>query len=179
MKKNLFCFLAILASVFLSACAGVGNAKMILLTMPNGENATIVAHKQSAPDWMLDRDKLRLNFIVKGGVSESQLEAIASAEHACRIYTKTVRPSNLVAVFSEGILYAAAGYIGVGYGARAFVGTVPHQYAVYGAWATGMAGAANGIITLGGQTYTFENCGREVLDLFPGYEVRVLQKSPY
>jgi hypothetical protein len=178
--KNVILKIAILAmAVFLGACASSGDAKRISLTMPNGESATIVAHNQSVPDWMLNRDKLKLNFIVKGGVSDSQLGAIASTERACRIYTKTVRPSNLVAVFSQGILYAAAGYIGVGYGARAFVGTVPHQYAVYGAWATGMAGAANGVITLGGQTYTFENCGREILDLFPGYDVRVLQKSPY
>jgi len=178
--KNVIYKIAILAmTVFLGACASAGDAKRISLTMPNGESVTVVAHNQSVPDWMLNRDRMKLNFIVKGNVSESQLLAVASTEKACRIYTKTVRPSNLVAVLSETVLYAAAGYIGVGYGAKAFVGTVPHQYAVYGAWATGMAGTANGIITLAGQTYTFENCGREILDLFPGYDVRVLQKSPY
>jgi hypothetical protein len=85
----------------------------------------------------------------------------------------------LVAVLSQGVLYAAAGYVGVGIGAHAFTGANATQYAKYGAAATGFAGAANGMVTMGGQTYTFENCGREVLALFPNYEVRVLNKSPY
>ena len=179
MKSKSRWLAAILVSLALGACASVGPARGIPVTMPDGEKATIVAHNQSVPDWMLNRNKLALNYIVKGNVGDEQLAAVAATEKACRIYTKTVRPSNLVAVLSGTVLYATAGYIGVGVGARALVGTVPHQYAVYGAWATGMAGTANGIVTLGGQTYTFENCGREVLALFPGYRVQIIQKSPY
>ena len=179
MKSKSQWLAAILVSLTLGACASVGPARGISVTMPDGEKATIVAHNQSVPDWMLNRNKLALNYIVKGNVGDEQLAAVAATEKACRIYTKTVRPSNLVAVMSSGVLYAAAGYIGVGVGSKAFVGTVPHQYARYGAWATGIAGTANGIITLGGQTYTFENCGREILGLFPGYKVQVIQKSPY
>ncbi len=175
MKKKLQCFVAILASVvLLGACATQGERKEILVTVGK-EKATIVAHKQSLPDWMLDRDTLTLNYIVKGNVSKKQLAAIAETERACRIYTDTVRPSNLVAVLSHGALYATAGYIGVGVGSQVFAGAIQSQYAEYGAWATGIVGMANGIITLGGQVYTFENCGREVLALFPGYEkVRIL-----
>jgi len=178
MKTNLK-WIAILASIVLTACAGPGAKTNILVTMPNGEKATIIAHKQSVPDWMLDRDKLAFNYMVKSEISEKQLAAVAEAERACRIYTNTVRPSNLVGVVSSGVLYAAAGFVGVGIGSQALTGAVQSQYATYGAWASGVSGAANGTVTLGGQTYTFENCGREVLALFPGYEVRVLQKSPY
>lgn len=177
--KRMFGLLAILASVLLSACASVGPATKISVTMPDGESATIVAHSQSVPDWLLKRDSLALNYVVKGEVSEKQLAAVAETERACRIYTDTVRPSNLVAVLSHGVLYAIAGYIGVGIGSQAITGTVRSEYAEYGAWASGAAGLANGVVTLGGQTYTFENCGREVLGLFPGYNVRVLHKSPY
>ena len=179
MKSKPQCFVAILASVILlGACATQGERKEILVTVGK-EKATIVAHEQSVPDWMLDRDTLALNYVVRGAVSEKQLKAVAEIERACRIYTDTVRPSNLVAVLSHGALYATAGYVGLGVGSRVFTGAVQSQYAEYGFWATGIVGTANGIITLGGQTYTFENCGREVLALFPGYEkVRILGKSP-
>jgi len=180
MKKNSSLILvAILATALLSSCAGPGAIKKIPVTMPGGQKATIIAHNQSVPDWMLSKKKLALNYMVRGDVSPVQLAAVAESERACRIYTDTVRPDNLVAVFSSGVLYAGAGYLGVGLGSHAFSGAVHAQYARYGAWATGVAGTANGVITLGGQTYTFENCGREIFDLFPEEEIRVLQKSPY
>ena len=171
--------LAVLAMLVSAACATVGQAVKIPLTMPGGEKATIVAHPQSTPDWMLAQDGLKVNFLVKGEVSAKQFAAVAEAERACRVYAGTVRPSNLVAVLSSGVLYAVAGFIGVGIGAKAFSYVAASQYAEYGAWASGLGGTANGIVTLGGQTYTFENCGRGVMGLFPGYEVKVLQKSPY
>lgn len=118
--------------------------------------------------------------MVKGDVSDDQLAAVAVAEDACRIYTKTVRPNTLVAVASSGVLYAAAGYLGVGLGAKVgFAGAKFSEYGKYGGLANGASGVANGIISGGGKTYTFENCGREIFGMFPGYEVQVLQKSPY
>lgn len=171
---------AALAAVIATGCAGPGSAVRIPLTMPDGEKATIVAHNQSVPDWMLAKAKLALNFIVKGEeVSGRQLMAVAEAERGCRIYTGTVRPSNLVAVLSNGVLYGAAGFVGVGVGSYAFTGVSSTAYAEYGAAASGAGGIANGLVTLGGQTYTFENCGREIFGIFPGYEVHILQKSPY
>lgn len=178
LKRSRTAILAV-ATLFFGACASPGGMIKEPITMPNGEKATIVAHSQSVPDWMLDKDKLALNYIVRGEVSEKQLAAVAETERACRIYTGTVRPNNLVAVLSSGGLYALAGYVGVGVGSRAFTGAVQSQYAKYGAWASGTAGIANGMITVGGQTYTFENCGREILGMFPAYDVKVLQKSPY
>mgnify|MGYP001581120488 FL=1 len=171
--------LALVAMLMFTACVGPGERVIIPLTMPDGERATIVAHDQSFPDWMLDQRKLAINYIVKGDVSRKQLAAVAATEKACRLYTGTVRPNNLVAVLSSGVLYAAAGALGGGLGSMAITGAIASEYAQYSASALGTAGLANGIITLGGQTYTFENCGREVLYLFPSYKVRVLQKSPY
>lgn len=181
LMKNRFLLygLAVFAALFLGGCATQGDPVRISIAMPGGERATMVAHPQSVPDWMLARDGLKLNYLVKTDVSERQLKAVAEVERACRIYTGTVRPSNLALVLSHGILYAAAGFVGVGIGANAFDFVKPSQYAEYGAWASGLGGTANGIVTLGGQTYTFENCGREVMGLFPGYEVRVILKSPY
>jgi len=170
---------AVAALIFLSGCAA-GMVKTIPMSMPDGSRATIVAHNQQAPDWMLARGKLALNYIVRGNVSSEQLAAVAEAERACRIYTKTVRPNDLVLVLSSGILYAAAGFVGAGAGSQAFVGASFVEYGAYGAGASGIAGLANGIITLGGKTYTFENCGREALgSIFPQYQIKVLQKSPY
>lgn len=172
-------WIAILA-MFLGACASQGDAVRIGVSMPKGEKATIVAHNQSVPDWMLDGKKLRINYVVKGNLTSQQMAAVAEAERACRIYTGTVRPSNLVAVVSSGTLYALAGGLGLGLGSQAFAGAVASEYAKYGAAASGLSGAANGLVTLGGQTYTFENCGRTLLvELFADYGVKVLQKSPY
>ena len=85
----------------------------------------------------------------------------------------------MVAVISSGALYAGAGFTGVGAGSQAFDGASFLEYGQYGAAATGVAGLANGVISLAGKTYTFENCGREVLAMFPNYKVNVIQKSPY
>ncbi len=180
---SLIAILASVASVILlDGCATQGDLVKIPITMPNGEKGTIGAYNQRVPDYWLDRDKLKANFLVKGDILPKQLAAVSEAERACRIYTKTVRPSNLVAVASSGGIYLLAGATGLYWGTAAFTGATQvyrNQSAEYGGWASGTGGAANGLITLGGQTYTFENCTREVLALFPGYEVKILQKSPY
>jgi hypothetical protein len=189
MKKNalMICFIA--TAMMLATPATICAQKtpkadrhaptLISLTMPGGEKATIVAHNQNVPDWMLRRKNLQLNFVVKGGVTEKQLAAVAETERACRIYTKTVRPNDLVAVLSGTVLYAGAGFVGVGSGSKIFAGAKLLEYGPYGAAADGLGGLANGVISLEGKTYTFENCGREVLALFPNYGVHVIQKSPY
>ncbi len=166
---------AVLAVLLIAGCATQGDAVRIGITMPDGERATIVAHNQSVPNWMLARESLALNFIVKGDVSAKQLAAVAETERACRIYTGTVRPNQLVAVLSSGVLYAIAGGIGVGLASQAYPRAVMSEYARYGATTGGFAGMANGVVNLGGQTYTFENCGAGVLSLFPGYDVRVIR----
>ena len=175
MKAKVLYFLIV---AVLAGC-GAGTMVKIPVTMPGGETATIVAHNQIAPDWMLRRGALALNYVVKGDVSQKQLAAVAAVEGSCRVYTGTVRPNTLVAVFSQGILYGAAGYVGLGLGSMVFPGTIAREYALYGASATGVAGLANGLVSTAGETYTFENCGSQVMALFPGYDVRVLQKSPY
>ena len=179
--RGLLVGFAVILVAILAGCASMGPRVEIPVNMPGpeGGKATIVAHNQQVPDWMLAKDKLQLNYIVKGDVTAEQLAAVGEAECACRIYTGTVRPNNLVAVLSSGVLYGAAGFAGLGAGAQVFPGASFVTYGPYGAAANGLAGVANGIISLGGKTYTFENCGKEIFDLFPGYNVKVLQKSPY
>jgi len=163
-----------------SGCAGPGALKRIPLTDENGQPATLVAHNQIFPDWMVDGDQLAINYLVSGSVGSKQLAAIAEAERGCRVYTHTVRPNELVAVLSHGTLYAIAGAIGVGLGAEVFAGAQWREYAQYGAFVSGFAGAANGIVTTSGKTYTFENCAERVITkLFPNAGVTVIQKSPY
>lgn len=181
--KKIQRWIAILASMTLGACAGPGALTKISLTDENGQPATLIAHNQMVPDWMLDRDQLALNYLVKGDVGEKQLAAIAESERACKIFTKTVRPNNLVAVVSSGAIYTLAGGIGLYFGSAAFTGAThlyQRQSAEYGAYASGTGGTANGLITLGGQTYTFENCGTQVITkLFPSAGVTIIQKAPY
>lgn len=181
--KNALRWIAILASITMIGCASQGPTVKRTETFPDGEKITIVAHKQNVPDYWLDRDKLKLNYFVRGEeVSERQLEAIAKAENLCRFFNGEVRPSNLVAVLSSGVIYAIAGATGLYWGSAAFTGATQmyrNQSAEYGAYASGASGAANGLITLGGQTYTFENCGREILADMPNYKVKVLGRSPY
>ena len=174
--------LVALATVLgLAGCFGPGELTRIPLEMPDGTKATILTHNQMAPEWLLARDKMKLNVIVRGEVSAEQLEALSRTEQACRIYTKMSRPNDLVIVLSSGVLYSLAGFVGVGAGSQALQGAPSFvAYGGYGAAATGVAGLANGVITLGGKTYTFENCGREALEsVFPQYRIHVLQKSPY
>jgi hypothetical protein len=168
--------------VMLAGCCGPGELTKIAVNMPgeHGGKATIVAHNQWAPDYLLDRKKLAFNYMVKGDVSEEQSAAIDKGERGCRIYAGTVRPSNFVTVLSDAGLLALLSGGGVALGARAFSPAVhTNQYGAYGAGAGGGAGTASGIMSLGGQTYTFENCGSNLFALFPGYEIRILQKSPY
>lgn len=179
MKKNLYAGLAVLAALLLVGCVSVGERVTIPIVAPDGERLTIYAHQQSVPDWMLARDSLKLNFMVKGEVSEKQLQLISTVEKSCKLFTDTVRPNEAVAIFANGALYAVAGFIGVGLGSQYFQGAKFIEYAMYGGSATGFAGLANGVITLGGQTYTFENCSREALSRLPQYGIGALNKSPY
>jgi len=181
MTKRSLCTAILAAAVALGGCVGPGQMRIIRATMPGGESATIVAHNQQVPDYWLDKDRLALNFVVKSDVSQTQLAAISSAENACRIYTDTVTPNDLVAVISGGIVYGATGFLGLGLGSQAISPMLDFvRYGKYGAAAGGMGGVANAFISnRAGRTYTFQNCGRELLDLFPQYKVRVLQKSPW
>lgn len=179
MLQKLFQGLAVLAALVLAGCASTGGGRTeIVGSVGSNKTYTIVAHNKSLPDWMSPSDQL--NYVVKGkGVSAEQLRAVSDVERSCRLYTDAVHPSKLVAVLSSTAIYALAGYVGVGSGAHAaFKGASFSEYGKYGGAATGLSGAANGTITLGGRTYTFENCGREVFGLFPETGVRVLNKSP-
>lgn len=163
-----------------SACASQGERRLISLKMPGGEEATIVAHNQVFPNWMIDSDTYGLNYMIAGKTpTEKQFAAVEEAERACREYAQVVHPHDSMTVLVDAVVFGAAGAAGGGIGALAFPGAVIGQYAMYAAASGGFFGAGYGMLTLGGKIYTFENCGREVMSRFPNYKVQVLLKSPY
>ena len=171
---------ATLAMVLLAGCFGPGEMRTIPIEMPDGSKATILDHNQMVPDWMLSSDKLALNVLVPGEVTSSQSRAIDEAEKKCRIHAQTVRPSKWVSVGASTVLYGIPEAAGAAAGVQAFSGAIDTAaYVSYVGGVAGGGGFANGVFTLGGQTYTFEDCGRELFDLFKQFNIRVLIKSPY
>lgn len=163
-----------------SACASQGNRMLIPISMPGGEKATIVAHNQVYPNWLIDKDTYKLNYLIVGQEpSNKQFAAIDEAERACRKYTGAVHPLDSVVVGTDALIYGAAGAAGGALGSLAFSFAKEIQYAIYAGASGGSFGGAYGLLTLGGKIYTFENCGREVMGSFPTYGVRVLQRAPY
>lgn len=180
MEMQFFKLTVLATLAVLGGCATQGPPEMMSETFPRGEVITLVAHNQSVPSYLLDREKLKLNYFIRGSeVNEEQLLAIAKTEKMCRFHTRKAQPSNLVAVLSSGILYAIAGFAGVGSGSQVFDGAKFLEYGPYGAAATGMAGVASGTIALAGNVYTFENCGKDILADLSSYGVRVLNRNPY
>lgn len=178
------CRIAILASIIvLSACAGPGARTEIPFTLPSGKTGTLVVNDRQVPSWMIADSERALNYMYTGELSKDKLAAIAVAEKTCRIYTGKAHTSNLVAVASGAGLYALAGYAGLFIGSGFLTGITSKQqaeYGGYGASASGFGGAANGIITLGGKNYTFQNCSEVVLSADPAYrDVKIMRDSPY
>ena len=182
MFKSLAVGLAVLAAI-LAGCTSVPERKIVTATMPRGEKLTIVAHDRKVPDWMYSDDALRVDFLVRGDVTEEQLKAVAAAENACRIYVDTAHPSRLVAVATNGLLYLGSGALGVGLGAKEFLNpraTVGSDYYGYGATAGAFNGLASGLVSSGGRSYSFQNCTANMMSaVFQTYQVRALMKSQF
>ncbi|MCX6787074.1 MAG: hypothetical protein NTY93_00930 [Candidatus Kaiserbacteria bacterium] len=150
-----------------------------MTTMPDGQKMTRVTHGQVVPSWMLATGKLTLNYEVKGEVTDTQRAAVATVEKAGRKYVRETR-NDFISVLSSTILYGIAGYAGGYLGSKAFHGADPQEYGAYAAAATGLAGLANGLVSLGGKTYSFEVFGMQTLDgMFPAYGIKILIKNPY
>lgn len=179
MKKSWFRFIGPgLAVLALGACAGPGAMTEVHLTL-DGRHATYVLHDQKVPNWAVSRKKLAINYIVRGRVvTAKQRAAVSKVEVTCRSVTKIVRPNPSVDVFLNALPYAGAGGAGVGEGSQAFPGAIFWQYAKYGFVAGLFAGAANGIVQLGGETYTFDNCAAETFRVFPSLGIHALTGSP-
>lgn len=160
-------------------CAGPGELMQIPVNMGSGHTATIYAHNQQVPSWLLATDTLTLNYIVKGNQTQEQLLAVAGAEKACRLYTKTSRPNELVAVIANTAVYAGMELPFAMYGATLFKGAKVLQYGGDAAAEEAGGGSGNGIIQMGGKVYTFQNCGHELFELFKIPDIQILQTSTY
>ena len=179
MKKLhvLFAILAICALLF-TGNANAGGLTEKSVTMPDGRSATIIAHEQILPNWMIPISSLHMNCLVVGDVTKEKLAMISKVEDMSRNYTKSVTPNAFVSVSTNTLLYTAVGYIGVGLGSMAFPTVIPRQYAWYGAAATGFVGLANSLISLGYKNYTFEIFGQQFFAQNQGFGITVLIKSP-
>ncbi|MCX6787873.1 MAG: hypothetical protein NT108_01760 [Candidatus Kaiserbacteria bacterium] len=173
--------LIVLVTAFLTTgCASQGERKLISITMPDREEATIVAHNQIFPNWTIDQDTYKLNYIIAGKApSNKQFAAVEEAERVCREYTKVVHPNDLMTVGVDAIMFGAAGAAGGAVGSLAFSFAKASEYAMYAGASGGFFGGAYGALTLGGKVYTFESCGREVMARFSAYRVQVLMRTPY
>lgn len=179
-------FLAVFIILFwFSACAsGPEKTELIKLTMPNKEDATIVTFNKKVPNWVdwlfSDGRHQHLSFVVPGEVTPVQIDAVGRIETACRKYVTIAHPSDGVDVAFKVLDFALTGGLGSALGSYAFPYASASQYFKYGMASGGSFGAGYAFITLGGKTYTLQNCGREIASLFPGYNIkRVLQESPY
>ncbi len=165
-------------ALFVSGCASQGERKLIPLTMPDGERATIVTHQNYVPKWA--RLGSAISYVVSGeSPTSKQLEAVSRVEEACAELTRITHPHNLVTLTWDATIFAASGFLGGYLGSLAFPGAIASQYGTYGAAAGGAFGIPYGAITLSGKDYTFQNCGREMLHRFPAYKVQPIIESVY
>lgn len=178
--RKMPCVIVLVVALFTAACASQGKRVEMPFTMPDGEKATIVAHNQLVPNWMIDSDTYGLNYIMSGGKeqTEKQYAAVNETERVCREFTTVVHPHDAVTVLVATLMFGGAGAAGGGIGALAFPGAIIGHYAMYSAASGGLFGGAWGALTLGSKIYTFENCGREVMSRYPRYGIQVLLKSP-
>ncbi len=180
MDKRFSVVVLIVVLMATTGCISQGDRKLISVTMPDREEATIVAHNQVFPNWVIDQDTYKLNYIIAGKApSNKQFAAVEEAERACREYTRVVHPHDAMTVFVDAFVFGAAGAAGSAVGSLAFSFAKASEYAMYAEASGGFFGGAYGALTLGGKVYTFESCGREVMARFPAYRVQVLMRTPY
>lgn len=166
--------------ILVSGCAGPGEMVKIPVTTSEG-TATIVAHNQKVPSWLLATDQLEFNYVYKGDLDATALSDVGNVQGACRIYTKTVRPNELVAVVLNGVVYGGIGFPFGGLASMASKGADFVQYGQYNGTSYTGGGVANAVIQMGGKVYTFQSCGQQVFALFNKYKdsLRIIQDAPY
>lgn len=175
MLKKIAGWIAVLAILVLTGCAGPGQRKEIALTVPpvdggrGPDRLTIVVHDRQVPTWLLDRDKLALNYLVKGpAVSEKQLAAVKAVEGACREYSRLSRPHPAVTIGIHSLLFGITNGFGLRIASEAYRGTRADEYWRYGSVTGAVSGAASGLVLSGDQKVSpFEDCGEEVFFAAP------------
>lgn len=175
MFKTVVQGLAMLASVvLLGACAGPGERKEIQVLVPQleagkpADEVILVVHDRQVPKYWLDRDRVALNYLVKGKVSEGQKNAVDAVEKGCREYAKLANSHPAVTIGSHALLFGSLGAIGGAWASNAFPRTHAGEYAEYVGKLGTTSGAGSGIVYGGGErVYSFENCGEEVLRKAP------------
>lgn len=166
---------AILVTALLtSACASQGELKFVKLTI-EGEPVTIGVHDQWWPNWIVDRDKRKFNFIKFGGTpGKREFNALKATEAGCRDYVQMAHPHSIVTIGEEVLKFGIGGFGGSALGSLAFKGAKMLDYGTFGGTTGGAFGGAYGTEKLGMERYSFEDCGREIMDHFSQLRLKVL-----
>lgn len=168
MRKALPVLLAV--SFFINGCASQGALRFHTLTMPDGEQSTMMDRENYLPRYFIREYG---SYVIKGGKEPTarQIAAITAVEQFCSEHARTVHPHIIVRLLGDTMLFAAGGFLGGYLGALAFPTAVASQYGKFGAATGGTFGLVFGATTLGGMNFTFQSCTREMLDRHPQYGV--------
>jgi len=162
--------------VMVTGCANQGARVEIEFTMPRGEVNTIVANDQTLPNWLMSVREWRMNYLVKGKVTDEQRKAVAIIEDVCRKYTKVVQPNVVAEMASNAVLMGAFSALGVGIGAHYLAKNIDENaYAKYGGIVGAASGAASGVMAGGGRLYTIQTCLRDIANANSQYGIRAMR----
>ncbi|MSU74553.1 hypothetical protein EXS57_02105 [Candidatus Kaiserbacteria bacterium] len=179
MKKMILGRIAILAMmVLLGACASPGKLESIPFTGEGGQKWNYLISDQWGPDFIQDEKKRTVNVLVKGEVTQAQLDAIATTQGVCRI-AESKRPGKWVAAISNGVLYLATGTLGAGFAIRALMpGVRVAQNVQYVSQVGAVSGATGGFInTATGESYLFYLCNHNLIAAaFPTAKITVMPR---
>lgn len=150
-----------------------------VVTEPKIRHLVIHAHNRIWPAYLQATDKLVLDYITDQYSALNAADAVAIVEKQCRIYTKDTRPNDLVAVLIGTTVYGASEFPFMVAGSSVFRGAKVLQYGAYGSASEAGGGFGNGIISLGGKLYTFQNCGRGIFERAKDFGIVILDQSPY
>ena len=187
---------------FLAGCMGPGKPVDIDINLPVATHSatqsaygsvdpqkaicsklTIHTYNRQVPAYLLATDKLALSYITNCNSATNASAAVDQANVGCRLYTKANRPSDLVAVIVGTTVYAMSEFPFALGGASLFNHAKILQYGGNAASEEGGGGFGNGIVSLGGKVYTFDNCGKGVFESATragnDFNIVILEESTY
>lgn len=174
-SKSLF-GLAIVAMLVITGCATQGPPERLEYTMPRGEKRTMVVNPQPLPNWLMSISEWKMNFVVKGTVTDGQLKAVAIIEESCRWFAERAQPPVIAEIAANTVLMSAFSALGVGVGAHYLAKNIDEgAYARYGGAAGAASGAASGVMAGGGRVYTIQTCLRDLANIDAEYGIRAMR----
>jgi hypothetical protein len=178
MDKKLGAVVLIAMVLMTTACASQGDLKFVKVTIEN-EVVTIGVYDQWWPNWMVGRDKRKLNFMKFGPPpTRREFNALEAAEVGCREFLRFAHPHRAITVGEAGVKFGITGFAGTALGSLAFEGANMLRYGIFGGTTSALFGGAYGTERVGMERYTFEGCGRKMIDHFQRLNMKVLLAAP-